>query len=85
MGISDEKGSATGRITQDFMSKKTSNEKRTPGSLHPAGSTAPTRDVEIPAIQTVLNALKPLDYKARDRVMSYAISWCADLARKSAQ
>lgn len=67
------------------MKKKNIIQKQTPGSLHPAGSTAPARDAEMPAIQTVLNALKPLDYKARDRVMNYAISWCADPASKPGQ
>ena len=32
-------GSATGRITKDFMKRKNSTAKRTPGSLHPVCST----------------------------------------------
>ncbi len=33
-------GSATGRITQDFMMHDDSTAERTPGSLHPAGYAA---------------------------------------------
>jgi hypothetical protein len=56
-----------------------------PRSVQRRGSTAPIHDTEITAIGTVLKALKPLDYKARDRVIEYATSWCKDPARAPGQ
>lgn len=67
-------------------SKQTAQtEPAKPRSVQRRGSTAPIHNTEITAIGTVLKALKPLDYKARDRVIEYATSWCKDPARAPGQ